>query len=535
MATVQQLVSDLKHLGNFLDLQRSTVSPDLWESMLRSHMDTWQHRLDALSSMSPEEATELAQAVAASPFPDQAKSELSDHLSKALKRLSKTKGKKKVENQEIPHFINYLSRSDRLVLGDTTLTTLEKIDQLVSRCVKLGLLWPSEESVGHVISAGVAAGLPADDRPEYYSVSRCVKLGLLWPSEESVGHVISAGVAAGLPADDRPEYYSRVSKFKSVLHKKRENLHLPVILKQYPDFPADLPDEMKECAGYDQDPPEPIARKDLQKAETIKTLRKSHSSITGPKESDQLQLATMPLMGKAAGMPAPMGRFLQEGVQMMGRMMMHYMQQQATAAPDINLQFMGHNSAGVGSSMPQVQGLQGQQSAQVQSFQAKSPGPSVQTLQLQSQSQQSPGPILQLQNQPQQQPEQLPSTSTAASNNLVQVPQVEPETSVPPPADQLHGENDEPSPSQVADWTSKDKPGRMKRPASAPVMKKPAACTKKTAQPKKVKPSTIQVAKRGWKVETRFRDDNSTDKYYIAPDSKRFRTKGQAEAYGFMG
>ena len=496
MATVQQLVSDLKHLGNFLDLQRSTASPDLWESMLRSHMDTWQHRLDALSSMSPEEATELAQAVAASPFPDQAKSELSDHLSKALKRLSKTKGKKKVENQEIPHFINYLSRSDRLVLGDTTLTALEKIDQLVSRCVKLGLLWPSEESVGHVISAGVAAGLPADDRPEYYS---------------------------------------RVSKFKSVLHKKRENLHLPVILKQYPDFPADLPDEMKECAGYDQDPPEPIARKDLQKAETIKTLRKSHSSITGPKESDQLQLATMPLMGKAAGMPAPMGRFLQEGVQMMGRMMMHYMQQQATAAPDINLQFMGHNSAGVGSSMPQVQGLQGQQSAQVQSFQAKSPGPSVQTLQLQSQSQQSPGPILQLQNQPQQQPEQLPSTSTAASNNLVQVPQVEPETSVPPPADQLHGENDEPSPSQVADWTSKDKPGRMKRPASAPVMKKPAACTKKTAQPKKVKPSTIQAAKRGWKVETRFRDDNSTDKYYIAPDSKRFRTKGQAEAYGFMG
>ena len=456
MATVQQLVSDLKHLGNFLDLQRSTVSPDLWESMLRSHMDTWQHRLDALSSMSPEEATELAQAVAASPFPDQAKSELSDHLSKALKRLSKTKGKKKVENQEIPHFINYLSRSDRLVLGDTTLTALEKIDQLVSRCVKLGLLWPSEESVGHVISAGVAAGLPADDRPEYYS---------------------------------------RVSKFKSVLHKKRENLHLPVILKQCPDFPADLPDEMKECAGYDQDPPEPIARKDLQKAETIKTLRKSHSSITGPKESDQLQLATMPLMGKAAGMPAPMGRFLQEGVQMMGRMMMHYMQQQATAAPDINLQFMGHNSAGVGSSMPQVQGLQGQQSAQVQSFQAKPPGPSVQTLQLQSQSQQSPGPTLQLQNQPHQQPEQLPSTSTAASNNLVQVPQVEPETSVPPPADQLHGENDEPSPSQVADWTSKDKPGRMKRPASAPVMKKPAAGTKKTAQPKKVKPSTIQAAK----------------------------------------
>eukprot|EP00439_Symbiodinium_sp_Y106_P078557 s52_g17.t1 len=532
MATVKQLLSDLKHLGNFLDTQRSVVSPDLWESMLRSHMDTWQNRLDALSNMSPEEAAELAQAVAASPFPDQAKSELSEHLSKALNRLSKTKGKKKVENQEIPHFINYLSRSDRLVLGDATLTALEKIDQLVSRCVKLGLLWPSEESVGHVISAGVAAGLPADDRPEYYSVSRCVKLGLLWPSEESVGHVISAGVAAGLPADDRPEYYSRVSKFKSVLHKKRENLHLPVILKQYPDFPAALPDEMKECAGYDQDPPEPIARKDLQKAETIKTLRKSHSSIAGPKESDQLQLASMPMVGKAAGMQAPMGRFLQEGVQMMGRMMMHYMQQQATAGSDINLQFTGHNSAGVGSSSSaQVQGLlQGQQPAQVQSFQAKQPGPSVQTLQPQNQSQQSP---LQLQNQPHQQPEQLPSTSTPVSSNLVQVPQVETQTSVSHA--EVQGEHDEPSPSQVAGWTSKDKPGRMKRPASAPVVKKPAACTKKTDQAKKVKPSTIAAAKRGWKVETRVRADNSTDKYYIAPDSKKFRTKGEAEAYGFMG
>ena len=456
-------------------------------------MDTWQNRLDALSNMSPEEAAELAQAVAASPFPDQAKSELSEHLSKALNRLSKTKGKKKVENQEIPHFINYLSRSDRLVLGDATLTALEKIDQLVSRCVKLGLLWPSEESVGHVISAGVAAGLPADDRPEYYS---------------------------------------RVRKFKSVLHKKRENLHLPVILKQYPDFPAALPDEMKECAGYDQDPPEPIARKDLQKAETIKTLRKSHSSIAGPKESDQLQLASMPMVGKAAGMQAPMGRFLQEGVQMMGRMMMHYMQQQATAGSDINLQFTGHNSAGVGSSSSaQVQGLlQGQQPAQVQSFQAKQPGPSVQTLQPQNQSQQSP---LQLQNQPHQQPEQLPSTSTPVSSNLVQVPQVETQTSVSHA--EVQGEHDEPSPSQVAGWTSKDKPGRMKRPASAPVVKKPAACTKKTDQAKKVKPSTIAAAKRGWKVETRVRADNSTDKYYIAPDSKKFRTKGEAEAYGFMG
>ena len=493
MATVKQLLSDLKHLGNFLDTQRSVVSPDLWESMLRSHMDTWQNRLDALSNMSPEEAAELAQAVAASPFPDQAKSELLEHLSKALNRLSKTKGKKKVENQEIPHFINYLSRSDRLVLGDATLTALEKIDQLVSRCVKLGLLWPSEESVGHVISAGVAAGLPADDRPEYYS---------------------------------------RVSKFKSVLHKKRENLHLPVILKQYPDFPAALPDEMKECAGYDQDPPEPIARKDLQKAETIKTLRKSHSSIAGPKESDQLQLASMPMVGKAAGMQAPMGRFLQEGVQMMGRMMMHYMQQQATAGSDINLQFTGHNSAGVGSSSSaQVQGLlQGQQPAQVQSFQAKQPGPSVQTLQPQNQSQQSP---LQLQNQPHQQPEQLPSTSTPVSSNLVQVPQVETQTSVSHA--EVQGEHDEPSPSQVAGWTSKDKPGRMKRPASAPVVKKPAACTKKTDQAKKVKPSTIAAAKRGWKVETRVRADNSTDKYYIAPDSKKFRTKGEAEAYGFMG
>ena len=456
-------------------------------------MDTWQNRLDALSNMSPEEAAELAQAVAASPFPDQAKSELSEHLSKALNRLSKTKGKKKVENQEIPHFINYLSRSDRLVLGDATLTALEKIDQLVSRCVKLGLLWPSEESVGHVISAGVAAGLPADDRPEYYS---------------------------------------RVSKFKSVLHKKRENLHLPVILKQYPDFPAALPDEMKECAGYDQDPPGPIARKDLQKAETIKTLRKSHSSIAGPKESDQLQLASMPMVGKAAGMQAPMGRFLQEGVQMMGRMMMHYMQQQATAGSDINLQFTGHNSAGVGSSSSaQVQGLlQGQQPAQAQSFQAKQPGPSVQTLQPQNQSQQSP---LQLQNQPHQQPEQLPSTSTPVSSNLVQVPQVETQTSVSHA--EVQGEHDEPSPSQVAGWTSKDKPGRMKRPASAPVVKKPAACTKKTDQAKKVKPSTIAAAKRGWKVETRVRADNSTDKYYIAPDSKKFRTKGEAEAYGFMG
>ena len=65
-------------------------------------------------------------------------------------------------------------------------------------------------------------------------VTRCIKIGLHWPAEDAVGHIISAGIAAGLEGRDRHEHYGRVSKFKQVLHKKCTGmtLHAPLSATQ---------------------------------------------------------------------------------------------------------------------------------------------------------------------------------------------------------------------------------------------------------------------------------------------------------------
>ena len=133
--------------------------------MVQSQLESWRSRLENVKKLSMEEATELAQAVTASPFPEDAKQNLSQVLSEALSR-SMQSPKKKNENQDVPHFRNYLSQNDRVVLGDNTKTTLEKIDILVTRCLKIGLHWPTEDVVGHIISAGIAARLEGGDRKE---------------------------------------------------------------------------------------------------------------------------------------------------------------------------------------------------------------------------------------------------------------------------------------------------------------------------------------------------------------------------------
>ena len=479
MATAQQLMSDLKHLGNFLQMQKANVSAELWESMVKSHVDTWKHRLDALSSMSPEEATEMAQLVATSPFSDTCKQDISGCLSQKLNELSKKKAKQ--ENQQISEFHHFLSRGDRLVLADASKTSTEKIEQLVSRCVKLGLLWPSEESVGSIISAGVAAGLEADDRHDYYA---------------------------------------RVTTFKRALHKKRDGIALPVILQSFPDSPAGLPEGINQAAQYDTDPPEPVTREQLQKASTIKTLRKSHSSIAGTKESQSM----VPFAGpqSKAGMMSPQN--MQESFNMVGRMFMHFMNQgsQQVQQPDINLQFFPqHGSSGSGGRQPQASS-QGQP-LQLQMPQASSQG---QPLQLQKQEASSQGQPLQLQKQEassQGQPLQLekqdPPPVSSAAEPLMTVPK--PENT---PAEHGLGGNDEPSPSEVAKWT-------QKKPAA--VLKPPSAV--QAPSQKKAKASSFIPAKKGWQIETRYRADNSTDKYYHAPDKRIFRTRGDAEKQGFRG
>ena len=118
MATGKQLLSDLQHLGNFLNSQKANVSKEMWHGMVQSQLESWRSRLENVKKLSTEEATELAQAVTASPFPEDAKQNLSQVLSEALSR-SMQSPKKKNENQDVPHFRKNLSQNDRVVLETT--------------------------------------------------------------------------------------------------------------------------------------------------------------------------------------------------------------------------------------------------------------------------------------------------------------------------------------------------------------------------------------------------------------------------------
>ena len=103
--------------------------------------------------------------------------------------------------------------------------------------------------------------------------------------------------------------------------------------------------------------------------------------------------------------------------------------------------------------------------------------------------------------------------------------------------------NDAVAPEEMAKMAAGKTAGKsiLKRPASSQTVAsaseakaKPASKAKAKAKGKQ-KASSFTTAKKGWKVETRFRPDGSHDKYYIAPDKKQFRTRHQAEAYGFSG
>ena len=131
--------------------------------------------------------------------------------------------------------------------------------------------------------------------------------------------------------------------------------------------------------------------------------------------------------------------------------------------------------------------------------------------------------------------------ATVAANTTFQIPQVE-------PAEQSQElVNDAVAPEEMAKMAAGKTAGKsiLKRPASSQAVAsasgakaKPASKAKAKAAAKasgKQKASSFTTAKKGWKVETRFRPDGSHDKYYIAPDKKQFRTRHQAEAYGFSG
>ena len=87
-------------------------------------------------------------------------------------------------------------------------------------------------------------------------VSRCCKLGLVLPSESSTRMIMAACFAAGVPAATHEEKFGMVKEFKRQLKAKvakmpRSSTHL----QRYPPTPANLPPALLQDAYSADDPP----------------------------------------------------------------------------------------------------------------------------------------------------------------------------------------------------------------------------------------------------------------------------------------
>ena len=89
-------------------------------------------------------------------------------------------------------------------------------------------------------------GTTIDDKVDLL-VNRLVKVGLMWPNPETVGRIVATAMAAGLPAEDHAEFYDRVTKLTKQLHKQREGVSPAVMLQKYPDTVQQLPAKCRKA------------------------------------------------------------------------------------------------------------------------------------------------------------------------------------------------------------------------------------------------------------------------------------------------
>ena len=256
-SALNELSESIVQLGAFLRQQRQLLPDDAWSTMITSHHTHLVNQIQALDRITGAEATALTQKVMALPFTDPLKQGLSQHISEVLLRPPKRKAQR--DMQEHPTFECFLSQGDRTILADSTVHYKDKLETLAVRCMKIQL---------------------------YY------------PSKTTVGRIVAVGVAAGVPAQDHPEFYSRVREFKAKLKSKRKTVEdltrYPLRLPATPDM---LPAAVLQTA-YEDDPVGPaITAAELAAVADIQTLRKSKKEVK--QSSPGLQLA-LPGTGSGA-------------------------------------------------------------------------------------------------------------------------------------------------------------------------------------------------------------------------------------------
>ena len=172
---VEALKGTMQQLGQFLLQQKGTIPDPTYADMLQTHVSSLKTAFQKLAKVTPSEATDLSRCIAEGPWNQEQKTELCQLLSDKLASTGTTNPTEETKTQDCPRFGAYLSQEDRRVLADPAQSETQKLHQLASRCMKIGLVLPSETCKGRILASGVAAGLEAQTASSFYNALNSFK------------------------------------------------------------------------------------------------------------------------------------------------------------------------------------------------------------------------------------------------------------------------------------------------------------------------------------------------------------------------
>ncbi|CAE7488953.1 unnamed protein product [Symbiodinium sp. CCMP2592] len=535
MATFAELQTKIQAVQTFLDSQKPDLDEKQFLSVKATQLSQVMQDIVAFTTLTAEQATSLSTVLRAGPWSVEDRAAVAGTMSNIIAH-NPTRSIVRRPNQDVACFSTFLSRQDIEILKDASCSLHCKADQIATRLVRIQLWLPSEQAWAEVIKTAKAAGLTFEGARGQYDFLPLVKKHLKAKSKR-------------LPKIPLP------TPFPSTW----QALVLSPSILDVRTFQQDLPQAVREEAYSEADPPVVVESALILRQDAV--VRKSSLELRSEGSGMEMQVSK-----RAKASMTASGQ--QQDV--FGNMA----QQVATQLASVMMtMFQGSGASGSQGSgdIPGFQMLKPPKSKDEKKDGILLTGAHLQSHDTPDKNRQMEMTGPDSQELPQadetrQHPQQSPQTQRALQATFEM-----PDTSVPTnkipensPMDVLHAAT------VVENAVTNRQDGvRMKEDEEPPqdktVMKKPAAAKAKAkSQPKskaKAKPEPKSMAKskakataspkseaqgklittgpnKGWRVQVRTRGGGEsagqTDKYYYSPDGGRFRSRGEAQKYGWI-
>ena len=486
-STHDELMKTTGSLCKWLTEQKNTLDDKVFQEVLETQHKTVCDQIRAIGSITPEQATGFSNAFNTGPWSSAQKESITKLISNLMASPSTRRTRR--QNQDVETFAHYFSRKDHEVLADESKSEHQKIDVVANRLVRTHLWLPSEQAVRAVMQAAVASGFTHTEE-----------------------HRI--GIVRGIKAAVR-------QRTKSM----PRTLQLPTPM---PANPRDLPGDIFAQAYPEGDPPVSLEEGKCLAVQMF--VRNSHNSSSGAGSSQAL-------------VPASTGRRSNMSNEDIAQIVRAVTLVQQRKERGRSRQFEDDEPELPGFKLLGPKKPKGAPSA-------PSAPAAAEPTELEEDTQDSAASLM---HNPTSKPDPAPAKA--------------PKLFVPPPIDnkcaiedKKEAPDDDPEkiaevyeqaavhrkPSTNTKATAKGKPkakaatAKAKATTTKPKAKAKAKVT--TAKPKataKAKAKAVgrqpdwEDAKGGWRVETRFRPDGQTDRYYYSPDGRRFRIRAEAIEHGY--